>query len=76
MDAYDERVAREAREKQAAMGGDGWTVVVRAKVGYHFINPLRSEHVGEGARGAGGNRPRRPGSGGVGGGQGSGRQGG
>ncbi|GFR53035.1 hypothetical protein Agub_g15727, partial [Astrephomene gubernaculifera] len=31
MDEYDEEQERKARERQAAMGGDGWTVVVRAK---------------------------------------------
>ncbi|KXZ54941.1 hypothetical protein GPECTOR_3g110 [Gonium pectorale] len=31
MDAHDAEQERKAREKQEAMGGDGWTVVVRAK---------------------------------------------
>ncbi|KAG2496503.1 hypothetical protein HYH03_005328 [Edaphochlamys debaryana] len=31
MDAFDEEQERRARERQAAMGEDGWTVVVRAK---------------------------------------------
>ncbi len=32
MDNFDSKQERMAREKQAAMGEDGWTVVVRAKV--------------------------------------------
>lgn len=32
MDAFDADQERKSREKQAAMGEDGWTVVVRAKV--------------------------------------------
>jgi hypothetical protein len=33
MEEFDAEQERKARERQAAMGEDGWTVVVRAKVG-------------------------------------------
>lgn len=32
MDEFDAEQEQKARDKQAAMGEDGWTVVVRAKV--------------------------------------------
>jgi hypothetical protein len=31
--AYEAEEARKEKERQAAMAGDGWTVVVRSKVG-------------------------------------------
>ncbi|PNH04903.1 hypothetical protein TSOC_008866, partial [Tetrabaena socialis] len=46
MESFDAEAERKARERQEAMGGDGWTVVVRAKRMLFFdffsINPTPS----------------------------------
>ncbi|GFH09565.1 RRM domain-containing protein [Haematococcus lacustris] len=40
--AHEAEEERRAKERQAAMGGDGWTVVVRSKVSWAELPRLRS----------------------------------